>query len=226
MHKSALHLILLTALVITLLFSVAMAYAPIDVKRGDWIKYQVAVTGSPSPNMNITWARMDITGVKDETITINVQTGYANGTIYPENGITLNLATGAIGDGFFVPTNLNPGDNYSTEYEGNITITNVEQIEAGGAKRTVLQGATSLTTYDWDSQTGIMVAATSKYPDYTMRTETSGTDLWQPQILGLDQSTFYGVVVAVAVAMVIIVAVVFLVRRANAHAMPYVEAFN
>ena len=213
MPKSVLPLIVLTLLVVTLFFSVAMAYASVDVKRGDWIKYRVVVTGSPSPDMNITWARMDITGVQDQTITINVQTGYANGTIYPENGITLNLATGAIGDGFFVPTNLNPGDNYSTEYEGNITITNVEQIEAGGAKRTVLQGAASLTTYDWDKQTGIMVAATSKYPDYTMRTETSGTDLWQPQILGLDQSTFYAVVVAVTVAMVVIVTAVFLVRR-------------
>ena len=88
-------------------------------------------------------------------------TVYANGTIYPENGITLNLAAGAIGDGFFIPTNLTPGDKYNSEYEGNITITGVEQIEAGGAKRTILSSVEDQTTYFWDKQTGVMVAATS-----------------------------------------------------------------
>ncbi|MGD0203138.1 MAG: hypothetical protein ABSC20_04445 [Candidatus Bathyarchaeia archaeon] len=215
MHKSRWLAITLTVLIITVSFTaVAFANPIVGVKKGDWIKYQVTVTGNPPPDENITWARMDITGVQGETININVQTGYANGTIYPENGITLNLATGAIGDGFFVPTNLTPGDQYRTEYEGTINITSVGQIEAGGAERTVLSGVSSQTTYYWDKQAGIMVAATSNLTGYTIFTKTSGTNIWQPQILGLDLTVFYTLIVAVIAVVVASVAIaVILVWR-------------
>ena len=219
MHKSRWLAITLTVLIITVSFTaVAFADLPVGVKKGDWIKYQVTVTGNPPPEENITWARMDITGVQGETININVQTGYANGTIYPENGITLNLATGAIGDGFFVPTNLTPGDQYRTEYEGIINITSVGQLEAGGAERTVLSGVSSQTTYYWDKQAGIMVAATSNLTGYTIFTKTSGTNIWQPQFLGLDLTVFYElVVVVIAVVVASVVIVVILVWHKKVH---------
>jgi hypothetical protein len=194
---------------------VVFAGLPVGVKKGDWIKYQVTVTGNPPPDENITWARMDITGVQGEIINVNVQTGYANGTIYPENGITLNVKTGHIGDGFFVPTNLTPGDQYSTEYEGIINITSVGQLEAGGAERTVLSGVTNQTTYYWDKQAGIMVAATSNFPGYSIITKTSGTNIWQPQILGLDLTVFYALTTAIAV--VIVTIIVMLVWRTKVH---------
>ena len=214
MRKSTWLAITLTVLIITVAFTaVAFADSIVGVKKGDWIKYQVTVTGNPPPDENITWAKMDITGVQGEIININVQTGYANGTIYPENGITLNLATGAIGDGFFVPTNLTPGDKYSTEYEGIINITDVGQLEAGGAERTVLLGVSNQTTYYWDKQAGIMVAATSIFPEYSVITKTSETNIWQPQILGLNSSVFYEFVVAVIAVVVTVVAIVILVWR-------------
>jgi len=109
----------------------------VHVKKGDWIKYNVKETGTPTPEFNITWGRMDIKSVEGEAIHTDVLTGYANGTVYPENDITLNIATGAIGDGFFIPINLQPGDKYNSGYEGNITITGFEQIEAGGAQAQV-----------------------------------------------------------------------------------------
>lgn len=216
MHKSRWLAITLIALIVTVSFTaVAFADPIVGVKKGDWIKYQVTATGNPPPDENITWARMDITGVQGETIDINVQTGYANGTIYPENGITLNLATGAIGDGFFVPTNLTPGDKYHTEYEGTINITSVGQIKAGGAERTVLSGVSNQTTYYWDKQAGIMVAATSNFPGYSIITKTSGTNIWQPQILGLDSTVFYALTTAIAVVIVAIIAM--LVWRTKVH---------
>ena len=141
MYKSVMFSIVLIMLIGPMLFAMASADLAVNVKGGDWIKYQVTETGTPTPEFNITWARMDINSVQGEFISVNVLTAYANGTVYPENGITLNFATGAIGDGFFIPTNLNPGDKYNSGYEGNITITGVEQIMAGGAKRTVLQGS-------------------------------------------------------------------------------------
>lgn len=207
-HKSVMLSIALIAIVATPLFGVALAQSNlVGVKSGDWIRYQVTETGNPTSEYNITWARMDITGVQGEEITVNVQTAYANGTLYPENNITLNLATGAIGDGFFVPLNLNPGDRYSTEYEGIINITSVGRIEAGGAPRTVLIGVANQSTYNWDRETGIMVAATSNLPGCVMYTKTSATNIWEPQILGLDRTIFYQLIAVIVVAAAIVVVV-------------------
>lgn len=209
MHKLVLIITALTVMMIATAPFLALAYQEtnVNVKKGDWIKYQVRETGNPDPDNNVTWSRIDIRDVEGEIIKIDVQTAFANGTIYPENGIVLNIATGAIGDGFFVPTNLQPGDNYSSQYEGNITITGIQQLEAGGAKRTVLSGVADQTTYYWDKQTGIMVAATSILPDFTMYTTTSETSLWQLQILGLDSAVFYTLVVVIVIILVAVAAI-------------------
>jgi len=221
-HKSAFLAIILTMLIVSTLIEAALAVNVVGVKKGNWIQYQVTETGNPSPQYNITWARMDIISVQGEVITVNVQTAFRNGTLYPENGITLNLATGAIGDGFFIPTNLNPGDRYSTEYEGIINITSVGQIEAGGAQRAVLIGVTNESTYNWDRQTGIMVAATSNVPGCIIHTKTSATNIWTPQILGLNQTVFYALMVAIIAAAAVSVAVViiFVWRRKKPSAPP------
>jgi hypothetical protein len=203
-------------LVVTPLFGLAFAQSSsvVGVKAGDWIRYSVKETGTPISEYNITWARMDITDVQGEVITVNVLTQYGNGTLLPENDINLNVATGAIGDGFFVPIDLKPGDRYSTEYEGIINMTSVEKTQAGGAQRNVLVGVTSQSIYNWDTKTGIMVAATSNLPGCVMYTTTSSTNLWAPQILGLSQTVFYALVLSIiGLAAVLTGAVLLFVRR-------------
>lgn len=198
MRKFALLTIILIVLAAFSFFSVVFADVSIGVEKGNWIEYQVTVTGNPPPEYNITWASMDITGVQDDAINVSVQTLFGNGTLLSEPYVPLNVATGAIGDGFFIPLYLKQGDIYHTEYEGNITVTGIQRIEAGGAQRTVLCGVTNQTTYYWDKQTGIMVAATSNLPGCTMYTKTSATSLWQPQIMGMDQSVFYALIIVLA----------------------------
>jgi len=198
MHKSAFLATALIVLSVSLLLGVAFAESSaVGVKAGDWIKYNVVETGSPISEYNITWASMDIVKVQGPVITVNVLTQYGNGTLLPENGINLNVATGAIGDGFFVPINLEPGDRYSTEYEGIINMTSIVHTEAGGASRAVLVGVTSQSVYNWDKQTGIMVSATSTLPGCIMHTTTSATNLWTSQILGLNQSLFWTIVISI-----------------------------
>jgi hypothetical protein len=215
MHKSALLAIALTMLIVTAsLFAVAFADVSVGVKKGDWIEYQVTITGNPPQDHNITWARMDVTSVQGEAISLDIQTRFSNGTLLLEK-ITLNLATGVLGDAFFVPTNLNPGDKFYDMYQGNITITSIEQRTAAGAERTVVSGATNQTTYYWDRQTGILVAATSTFLEYTMHTKTSGTNIWQPRILGLDSTVFYTLAAAVVIGLVAIA--VLLVWRKKVH---------
>lgn len=192
---------------------VAFAYSGVAVKPGDWIEYEVTVTGNPPADLNVTRARIDVIGVDGPAITVDVKTMFANRTIIPEPDITLNVATGTIGDGFFIPTELQLGDVYSTQYEGNITITGTKNIETGGAQRTVLYGAANETTYYWDKQTGIMVQAVSELSTCTMHTETKATNLLQPQILGLEDSVFYVSVASVAVVVVGVAIAVFWAKR-------------
>jgi len=212
MLKSTIITIALLTLVATLLLIQAVsADIVVGVKKGDWLQYKVVETGNTTPDYNITWARIDVTSVQGEKITVDVKTGYANGTLFPEPHIPLNLATGAVGDGFFIPANLNIGDSFYSEYQGNITITGMWRLEVGGAVRNVISATSNQTTYYWDRQTGILVGATTSFPSFTLFTRTSGTNIWQPQILGLDSNMFYSI--AITVTIIILVMVVFLAWR-------------
>jgi len=142
-------------------------------------------------------------------ITLDIQTLFTNGILYPER-ITLNLATGILGDDFFIPKNLNVGDKFYDAYQGNITITSIKQQKVAGAQRSVVLGATNYTSYIWDRETGTLVAATSIEPDYTMVTDTNSTNIWQPENQNSEPMLPYTVIaVIVAVVLAIIVAVLF-----------------
>ena len=226
MRRCAFLAVALVLLAVSPLLGSAFAQSSVvGVKTGDWIRYDVREVGSViDPEYNITWARMDIMAVQDDVITVNVLTQYGNGTLLPENDIHLNVTAGKIGDGFFVPINLKPGDRYSTQYEGIINMTSLAHTQAGGASRMVLVGVASVgiynNIYNWDAQTGIMISATSYLPGCVMYTTTSSTNLWAPQILGLNQTVFYAVVLSiVGVAAVLSgVALLFVQRRRKASA--------
>lgn len=217
MQRPFMFAILITVITVTAFFTAgAFADVSVGVKKGDWIEYQVTITGNPPQDHNITWARMDITDVQGEVVSLDIQTRFSNGTLLPEK-ITLNLATGVLGDDFIVPANLNPRDKFYDVYHGNITIMSAEQQTAAGAERTVVSGATNQTAYYWDRQTGILVAATSSFPEYTMITKASETNIWQPQILGLDSIVFYALTIAVITTTVVVIVAVLVYVRKRSH---------
>jgi hypothetical protein len=220
MHKSAVLAIPLTVLMVIALLAVASANSSVGVKKGDWIEYQVTVTGTPPPRYNVTWGRIDVTSVQGEDIGLYIQTRFLNGSLLLEN-ITVNLSTNP-GDSFVVHSKLNSGDEFYNPYIGNITITSVEQRTVLGSERTLVSSTTEFTTYYWDKQTGILVQATTTLPagidtgfgiseGFTAYTKTVGTNMWQPMIFGLNSTLFYALTIAAVVAIVAIVA--FLVWR-------------
>ena len=186
----------------------------VGVKKGDWIEYQVSATGVSPEGHDAKWARMDVTNVQGTAINLNVTTQYGNGTFLYEN-VTLNLEAGQLGDDFFVPANLAAGDVFFDAHAGNITISGVEQKTYAGAARTVISGSTPQTSFIWDKATGILVEAHSSYPDYnfSMATVADKTNIWEPQVLGLEPAVFYSVIVVVVLIAVVAVAVVLVTRR-------------
>ncbi len=198
MHTSALLAILLTVLVVAVSISTVFADVSVGVKQGDWIQYNVHVTGNPPGDHKIQWASMNVTDVQGTTITLDIQTVFNNGTIYPEH-IILNLATGILGDDFFIPKNLNVGDQFYDAYQGNITITSQQTQDIAGARRTVILGSSNYTNYTWDRETGTLVAGLSVEPDYRMTTSTVATNVWPQDIIGLSPTVFYATLAAIVV---------------------------
>jgi hypothetical protein len=180
------------------------------VKQGDWIEYQVNVTGTPPPDHDTTWAKMEITDVQGTDINLNVTTKFSNGTLWNE-AITLNLETGQLGDDFIIPANLGDGDTFFDKRVGNITIGGVEERTCTGANRTVVYASTAETTFYWDRSTGILVAANSSFTDYTMNSKVDKTNMWQAQTSELDSTVFYALAIA-AVAILVVIAF-FVIRR-------------
>ena len=208
MRKLALLAISFIVLFMIAPIAVAVSDVSVGVKQGDWIQYNVNVTGNPPGDHNIKWASMNVTEVRNTNITLDIQTLFNNGTNYPEH-ITLNLATGILGDDFFIPKNLDVGNKFFDAYQGNITITSIQQQTVAGVQRAVVLGATNYTSYVWDRETGTLVAATSIEPDYTMVTDTNSTNIWEPEKQS-SQLTLSSLVIEL-IGVIVLVAVVGIV---------------
>ena len=162
------------------LASAVYADLPVGVKKGDWIEYAVTTTGTPSEGHDIDWSRMEVTDVQGTSIIIYITSRFINGSTENFNS-TLNLKTGHLIDDFIIPANLNAGNTFLDDRQGNITLTRAEQHTYAGAMRTVLYASTSENSYVWDQATGVSVEANSVLPEYTMHTIVEATNMWQPQ---------------------------------------------
>ena len=212
-----------TALIILFIsgfFLAATASADLQsgVKRGDWIEYQVAITGGLEGH-NAKWARMEVYDADGPVLLLNVTTQFTNSSYLIEN-VTLNLEMGKLGDDFFIPANMDVGDVFYDVHAGNITISVTTQKTYVGAQRTTLSATVPVpdrpgeyTDFVWDKQTGILLQAYTNYPDlnFTMHTVVDRTNIWQTQT-NLPIPEVYLAITAAAIA-IVAVAVVLLWRR-------------
>ena len=178
--------------------AVASVDIVVGVKRGDWIEYNVTITGDVPEQHDVTWCKIEVTAVEDKNVYIDITSRYSDGR---EETVpsTLNLETGQIGDCFIIPANLNAGDVFESP-EGTIMISGFKEKTYAGATRSVVYGNTSQTVFHWDRSTGFLLEANSSYPEFTMSTKAEATNMWQTQIFGLDQPVFIALMVLVIVA--------------------------
>lgn len=207
--KLALLMICLSVLVSILFPAIVFAEISVGVKEGDWIEYQVTYSGTVPEEHDVTWGKFEIIGVQAKKIDIKIVVKYSDGAQETVTS-TLDLETGQLGDAFIIPANLDSGDTFLEKNEGHITINGIERRICVGAKRSVVYANTSQTMFYWDRLTGVLVEATSSTTDYTLITKAYKTNMWQPQIFGLDPTIFY---VLIILAMAIIATVVFFVMR-------------
>jgi hypothetical protein len=221
---------------LSIIASPTMAYdePSVGVKEGDWIEYEVSISGvgSMPPTHDVRWFRIEVLPVRGAAFSVNLTSRYANGTV----GSAIwkfNFTEGNVGGWIIIPAGLGAGDKFydyaiNTGIPVNVTIENQEQKTVLGATRTVTYGHDSIRHKEWDKATGVFVSTTEHYKnvttragwyidDLTVTVQAIATNMWNPQILGLEQTTFYTIVTGVIVAFVIVaLAITVAVRKKKA----------
>jgi hypothetical protein len=192
--------------------SFVYADALVGVKRGDWVEYSVSFTGSPPPEHDVVSARMEVIGVEEQRVNATFVSQLENGTVLTVEE-DLDFATGRLIDMFIIPSGLNSGDRFFAQGVGEIAIVSVDVHSASGASRTVVHAETEDTQWYWDRDTGVVVEARTANAVYTLDTIAVSTSMWNPQILGLDPTVFYPIVVVLAVTLVAVAIVVFVYKK-------------
>ena len=192
--------------------SVAADASKIGVKTGDWIEYNVTTSGNPPPEKNIVWARMEILDIQGDSFRTNTTGRDANGTLSSFIR-TFNFPEGQVSAWIIIPANLGSGDSFYDAVEGrNFTINGEEQKTIAGATRTTTYIDVPGRFKRWDKSTGVFVETIDDLGNFTVNATVLATNMWSPQILGLDQTLFYGIVIVVVIAVVALV-IVFVARR-------------
>jgi hypothetical protein len=218
---------------VSIIVSPALAYAEpsVGVKEGDWIEYDINVTGvgTMPPTHDVRWMRIDVLPVQGAAFSVNLTARYANGTV----GSAIwkfNFTEGNVGGWIIIPSNLSQGDTFydswttETRKPVNVTIQSQEQKTVLGATRTVTYGNDSFRHKKWDKATGVFVGSLEVYKNVTNKAgwhiedlnvtiQATVTNMWSPQNLELNQPPFYVLIAVSTVVAALIVSSAILVAR-------------
>ena len=213
-------------------FTLVYAEPSAGVKEGDWIEYEISMTGTGSmpPTHDVRWFRIEVLQVKGSAFSVNLIARYANGTV----GSAIwkfNFTEGNVGGWIIIPSNLGTGETFydysiHTGIPINVTIEDQEQKKVLDATRTVTYGHDSLRHKEWDKATGVFIKTTEVYKNVTSKTgwyiedltvtvKAIATNMWSPElIVGIDPTVFYAVfTVVIVLATLIMSSVVVFARR-------------
>jgi hypothetical protein len=221
MRKTAvLVLISLTVLFLSLFImpsSFALVGRDVGVKAGDWMEYDVSVegTGSLPPSHDVRWMRMEVLTVDEIAFSVNFTVKYANGTGSSATW-KFNFVDGNTEGWTIIPANLNAGDAFFDSYiHDEVIIQYEEQRTVLGAHRTVTGGSDELREVkEWDKATGFFICSVEVYRNHTnsegyyigdlrVTIQAVATNMWNRQILGLEQTVF-----ALAASGLVLIAVI------------------
>ncbi|MDR0373261.1 MAG: hypothetical protein LBI79_06875 [Nitrososphaerota archaeon] len=229
--KKAAVLVLISLIVYLSVFTLATsAYAEqtVGVKEGDWMEYDITVTGTGSmpPTHDVRWMRMGVLVVDGAAFSVNVTARYANGTL----GSAIwkfNFTEGNVEGWTIIPANLSPGDTFFDYYSKptNVTIQREEQKTVLGATRAVTYGNDSIRQIkEWDKATGFFIGSVEVaqnhtdengwyYDNLTVTCRAVATNIWGRQILGLEQSVFALVISGLVLGVVTLVSALIIWQR-------------
>jgi hypothetical protein len=204
----------------------------VGVKEGDWIEYEVSITGTGSmpPTHDVRWFRIEVLPVQGAAFSVNLTSRYANGTVGSAVW-KFNFTEGDVEGWIIIPSGLGAGDTFydysiQTGKTVNVTIEREERKTVLGVSRTVTYGHDSLRHKEWDKATGVFIGTIEVYKnvttkagwyieDLTVTVQAVATNMWSPDlILGLNPTAFYTLVTAfIVLAALILSSVIIIARR-------------
>jgi hypothetical protein len=209
----------ITIAIILLLSSISFAEvgqaktASVGVKAGDWIEFNSNTVGNLPVGHDVTWFKMEIINTTGTQIFVNIVAESRNGTLTSAIR-TIDFTTGDTQAWIIIPANLSPGDSfYDNLSNGTVTIQGEKTQTIDGVARTITYVHTPERNKEWDKATGVFVQTVDTYPDYNVTATTYATNMWVPQIIGLDPTAFYAIIILVAIALADIVVIVVFRRK-------------
>ena len=204
MQKKLAVIFLIVGFLLTCCINTAFCQPTVGVKKGYWMEYTVSGSGNLPEGHDIVWAKMEVTEIAPDgsKFWVNFVSVARNGSIYSAIR-DFDFAAGDVEAWLIIPANLNPGDSFYDALSGrNITIQGEETRTIAGATRTVTYANTTERNKVWDKATGMYIQTIDTLPDYEISANLSATNIWEPQILGLNQNLFYNVLAVVVTALV------------------------
>jgi hypothetical protein len=132
----------------------------VGVKKGDWMEYNVNITGiPPQVHEGVVWMRIEVLQVEGTAFPVNLTLRFANGTV-SSSIWRFNFAEGNLGGWIIIPSSLGPGDTFFDKFsktDKNITIQSQEQKTVLGATRAVTYANDTYRHKEWDKNTGSLL---------------------------------------------------------------------
>ncbi len=212
-------------LLASILFSVLIVASPshasgqpsVGVKEGDWMEYNVNITGNAPPiHQGVVWMRIEVMQVEGEAFPANFTLRFANGTV-SSSIWQFNFTEGNVGGWIIIPSILAPGETFFDNFsktDKQIIIQSQEQQTVLGASRTVTYANDSYRFKEWDKATGIFVDSSEIFRNWSAHVNLIATNLWSPQILGLNPTVFYALTsLSIGVVAVIMSSAILVFRK-------------
>ena len=215
MRKTAVALMIVAFMIISI--AAAEAQSSVGVKAGNWVEYSVKTTGAVPAAQDLTWAKIEIVDIEGEAFHANFTVKYVNGTLSTSLRF-FNFSAGNVQAWIIIPANLSPGQTfYDSSINSNVPIQGQIQKTVAGADRTVTYTNSTLggvqRNKEWDKATGFYIQSADNLGTYTVNAQAIATNIWSPQILGLNQNVFYLVVTVIVVVIVVIAASAVISRK-------------
>ncbi len=205
--------VLAVVLVTILLTPLSECNILIGVKKGDWMEYSVSTTGNPPEAHKVTWARMEILDVEGEVLHVNITVRSSDGTL-SSSVRTFNFTAGQVQAWIIIPSNLSPGDTfYDASIPGDVTIQGETQKTVAGATRTITHSSDPGKYKEWDKATGMYTETVDNLENYTINALATSTNMWTPQITGLNQTVFYALIIVILTVIVVTILIVVVFRK-------------
>jgi hypothetical protein len=124
---AAFALILAAVLLIVGAATVIYGEPAVGVKEGDWIEYIVRTAGTPPPEQDLDWVRIEILNVEGAAFHANLTVRSVNGTVWSAIR-NFNFTEGKVAEWTIIPSNLSLGDTfYDISKQGNVTVEGQDQ---------------------------------------------------------------------------------------------------